>query len=115
MDETKIPAPIPTAGGDVGTHLAYIRRDIDEIKRTYELGMKDIQENLHELKGVYVTAQQFKDSQDSMSKEIEETKELVGSMISKDEFDPVKKVVYGMVALVLLGVATALIALVIKK
>jgi hypothetical protein len=52
-------------------------------------------------------------------KDVAEIKEkLEGSYITKMEFetkfDPVKKIVYGMVAVVLLGVAGALVALVVN-
>lgn len=35
--------------------------------------------------------------------------------VTKDEFDPIKKLVYGMVALVLSGIVTAVMTLVMKK
>lgn len=35
--------------------------------------------------------------------------------VTKDEFDPIKKLVYGMVALVLSGIVTAVMTLVVKK
>lgn len=38
-----------------------------------------------------------------------------GHFVTREEFDPVKKVVYGMVGLILVAVAGALIALVVKK
>lgn len=41
-------------------------------------------------------------------------KEIAESYVSKTEFEPVKRVVYGLVRLILVGVMTALIALVIK-
>ncbi len=36
------------------------------------------------------------------------------SYVTKDEFEPIKRVVYGMVALILTGVVGGLIALVVK-
>lgn len=35
--------------------------------------------------------------------------------VTKDEFDPIKKLVYGMVALVLSGIVTAVMTIVVKK
>ncbi len=35
--------------------------------------------------------------------------------VTKDEFEPIKRVVYGMVSLVLVGVIGAILALVIRK
>lgn len=55
----------------------------------------------------------------------ERTKNLVGRFedfeksqirfVSRDEFDPIKKVVYGMVSLVLVAVVTALIGMVVTQ
>ena len=35
--------------------------------------------------------------------------------ISRDEFEPIKKIVYGLVTLILIGVVVALLSLVVKK
>lgn len=48
--------------------------------------------------------------------EIESLKVLVrADFVSQKEFDPIKKVVYGLVSLILTGVFVALIALVVRK
>jgi len=44
-----------------------------------------------------------------------ELKLIKGEKVSKDEFEPVKKLVYGFTSLILVAVVTALIALVINK
>ncbi len=98
----KIPPPV-AAGGDIGVHLSYIRRDIDEIKHTQAAHMTEIKAELHELKGAYVTRPEFKEMRDDLEKKV-----------SREEFDPVKRVVYGVVSLILVGVVGALIALVIR-
>lgn len=50
-----------------------------------------------------------------IKKEILEIKQLVSDhYITRIEFDPIKKVVYGLVALVLTSVAVGVLALVIK-
>lgn len=40
---------------------------------------------------------------------------LYADYVTKDEFDPIKKLVYGVVAIVLTGVMGALLALVVNK
>jgi hypothetical protein len=40
---------------------------------------------------------------------------LEGHYVTKEEFDPVKRLVYGMVTLMLTAVIVALLALVVKK
>ena len=60
--------------GEIKADLAYIKRDIKEIKET--------------LKADYVT---------------------------KDEFSPIKSIVYGTVSVILLAVIGALVALVVKQ
>lgn len=41
--------------------------------------------------------------------------EIKGEKVSRDEFLPVQKIVYGFTSLILISVVTALIALVIRK
>ena len=41
--------------------------------------------------------------------------EIKGEKVSKDEFLPVQKIVYGFTSLILVSVVTALIALVVKR
>lgn len=40
---------------------------------------------------------------------------LEGHYVTKEEFDPVKRIVYGLVSLLLSAIIVALVALVIKK
>jgi len=51
-----------------------------------------------------------------IKKEIGEIKGLVQEQyVTKNEFEPIKKIVYGMIGLILIAVVGALLALVIKK
>lgn len=53
---------------------------------------------------------------DDATEDIKEIKQLVQQdYVTKSEFDPVKKIVYGLVALILTGVIVALISLVLRK
>jgi hypothetical protein len=50
-----------------------------------------------------------------IKKDVTEIKErLEGQFVSKDEFEPVKKIVYGLVGIILVAVVGALIALVVR-
>jgi len=50
-----------------------------------------------------------------LKKELGEIKNLVtDNYITKTEFEPIRKIVYGLVSLILVGVVTALLALVVK-
>ena len=40
-------------------------------------------------------------------------KEKLNAVVSREEFDPVRKIVYGVVTLILIGVVGALVALVV--
>jgi hypothetical protein len=40
---------------------------------------------------------------------------LTGDYIRKEEFDPIKKLVYGMVAIILTAVVTAVITIILKR
>ncbi len=53
---------------------------------------------------------------DNLKDDIAELKEKINTqLVTKDEFDPIKKVVYGLVSLILVGVIGAILALVIRK
>lgn len=53
---------------------------------------------------------------DFIIKEIDEIKEkLEKKYVSQEQFDPVKRIVYGMVTVVLVSIVGSVIALVIKK
>jgi hypothetical protein len=41
--------------------------------------------------------------------------QLSGNYVTKDQFEPVRKIVYGMVSIILLAVMGAIIALVVKQ
>jgi len=49
-----------------------------------------------------------------IKKELDDIKELVKEKyVTKEEFEPIKKIVYGLVSLILLGVAGAILKIVI--
>lgn len=98
--------------GDVGVHLSYIRRDIDAIKKSQEEGMKDIKNDLTELKGSYVTLTVFQEHLKT-----DEDHEARLRVIEKESEDHalVKKVVYGAVAFILIAVLSAIVYLVVGK
>jgi hypothetical protein len=51
-----------------------------------------------------------------IKQEVDDIKKLVeNKYVTKDEFDPIKKVVYGMVGLILVAVVGAVLALVISR
>lgn len=51
-----------------------------------------------------------------IKKDIADIKDTVSkNYITREEFDPIKKVVYGLVSLILIGVVGALMALIINK
>jgi hypothetical protein len=56
-----------------------------------------------------------KDVEFIKSEVVEIKSKLEGNYVTKDEFDPIRKIVYGMVSLILVGVVGALLGLVIIK
>lgn len=51
-----------------------------------------------------------------VDKKVMEVKHMLkGSYIRREEFDPIKKLVYGLVSIILTGVVGALLALIIQK
>lgn len=64
MEETKkIPAPININNGEVAVHLAYIRRDIDEIKVNQDKNNLDLKESIKDLKNGFVTHTEFAETE----------------------------------------------------
>ena len=41
-------------------------------------------------------------------------KEMKGTLVSREEFDPVKKIVYGLVAIILMGVLTTALTFILR-
>lgn len=103
MEDKDTPAPIPIQG-DVGVHLAYIRRDMDAIRKSQDEGIKGLKSDLKELKDGYVSHTEFKDLKDDVEK----------NMVRREEFEPIKKLMYGMVTLILIAFVGGLIALVFR-
>lgn len=70
------------------TKIALIQKDIGFIKET----MKDMKDSVGDVK-----------------------EQLGSQYVSKDEFEPIKKLVYGVVGLFLTGIVGAILALVIRS
>lgn len=103
---------LPNASDSVSIHLSYIARDLVDIKKTQKENWDAIRGDLHDLKGVYITREEFNVYKTDMAelKEIFNTK-----LITKEEFEPVKKIVYGIVGLVLTTLVVAGLALILNK
>lgn len=69
------------------TKIALIQQDMQYVKE----GMKDLKDGMDEV-----------------------NKKLNDRYVSKEEFEPIKKVVYGLVGLILVAVVGAIISLVVK-
>jgi len=41
--------------------------------------------------------------------------QLLGNFVTKEEFEPIKKIVYGLVGLILVGVVGAILALILRQ
>ena len=53
---------------------------------------------------------------DYLKEEVSEIKAMIGkNFITRDEFEPVKRITYGLVALILIAVIGALLSLIIKR
>lgn len=88
----KIPPPVETGRDNISIHLSYIRRDMDEMKQA-----------IHELKGVYVTRDEFK----PLADEVSELRNFVeNKLATKEEVNPIKKGFWGFLGIsgtILLG------------
>lgn len=57
----------------------------------------------------------FRNDMGYIKRQLDEIKNLVANnYVGKDEFEPVKKIVYGLVSLILTGVASAMLYLVLR-
>lgn len=119
LDHTKIPAPVTIAQADVSTHLAYMRRDIDQGNINAKQGLEEIAKRIDKLdfkldgmNNNYVTRIDFDEHikvDDDHEKRIRELE-----TISQDLAN-IKKIVYGAVSLILMIVFSAIIYLAITK
>ena len=102
----------PLANDAVGIHLSYISRDLVDIKKTQKENWEAIRQDLHDLKGVYITREEFNVYKSDMA----ELKTILGEkLITKEEFEPVKKLVYGIVGLLLTALVVAGLSLILNK
>lgn len=91
------PVQLPTNIDGVNIHLSYIRRDLEGISKKIDT-----------MAGAFVPTSEFITYKKVIEDELKEK-------ASKEEIDPLRKVVYGVVALVLTTVLTAVLYTVIKK
>lgn len=113
----KIPPPI-TQPGDVGVHLSYIRRDIDQNKQDQIRGFEEIKKSIidvtrkiDDLAVGFVTSTVF-------AKHLETTEDHETRIRSLEEafsdVRTIKKIVYGAVTLILTIVLSAIVYFVIE-
>lgn len=131
----KIPAPVKSTESATALHLSYIRRDVDQQRidnnRAFEKldrSISEINSKLDTMQLGFVTRSEFADhikiddDHENRIRVIEKAAEealqrtsIFPTLVTKEEFAPVKKVVYGEVAIILTLVITAVVYLVINK
>lgn len=122
MDKTHTPPPIePDTHNNVGIHLSYIRRDLDTLTQNQVKNAEETQRILKEIRDGAPSRKEFDElrghvDSKASSTTMEDIKKFVETkLVTKDDFEPVKKVVYGMVSAVLGTVILAILALIITN
>jgi hypothetical protein len=80
------------------------KEELMQVKQDYQNIRNDIKELSSKM-----------DSRDTLYATKDELKTLTNDVVRKDQFDPVRRVVYGLVGLTLLAVFTAIVNFVLKK
>jgi hypothetical protein len=109
MENNKEPTTINPES--IGIHLSYIVRDLADIKKVQKENWDAVRKDISELKGTYITNEEFFSHKEDM---LELKKFVETKTVTKDEFEPIKKVVYGLVTLMLTSLVIALLSIVIK-
>ena len=94
---TEAPVSPPQTIDGVNIHLSYMRRDLESINK-----------KLDSIGTAFVTHDEFIAYKETIKEEFKEK-------ATKEELDPIKKLVYGCVSIVLTSIVTAIIYLVIKR
>ncbi len=122
MDKVHTPPPVePENTHNVGVHLSYIRRDLDTLTQNQVKNAEETQRILKEIRDGVPSRKEFDElrghvDNKAVSSDLVEIKKFVETkLVTKDDFEPVKKVVYGMVSAVLGTVILAILALVITS
>lgn len=90
--DNKTPPPIQQGHDDVSIHLSYLRRDMDEMKQASKESFNSIKLSLDELKGLYVTRDEYK----SLEEKVDKLQDYVEKhLATKEEVDPIKKGFWG--------------------
>lgn len=80
---------------DIGDQIQQLKKDLNKdysyLRETFERDIRDIKQSLDKIE-----------------------RRLSQDYITRIEFDPIKKIVYGLVSLILVGVVGALLGLVIR-
>lgn len=106
--------------GDTALHLAYLRRDVDTIIQNQKENALQTQGILKEIRDGQVTRNEFDTLKVAVDKKADENdltdlkKFVQERLVTKEDFAPIKKFVYGLVGVTLIAVITAVLALVIK-
>lgn len=116
------PPPVETdAHNNVGVHLSYIRRDLDALTQNQVKNAEETQKLLKEIRDGVPSRKEFDELRGHVDGkagggDLAEIKKFVETrLVTKEDFDPVKKVVYGMVSAVLGTVILAILALIITN
>lgn len=115
QDTTPQPVVIDNNAGSVGTHLAYIRRDLDLLTKSQKENWDTMHRELVDLKGVYVNRDEFVGFQNEVETYQKTNDVTVSKLVTREEFSPIKSLMYGLVALILTAVVGAILGLVILK
>lgn len=102
-------------------HMAYMRRDLDTLKHDFKEVAKTQTDLLTQIRDNTPSRKEFEEmrehiyakADDNEFKKLE--KFVTDNMVTKTDFEPVKKVVYGMMVLTLTAVMVAILSLVVIK
>jgi len=111
-DKVKIPAPVTTSNSleGISKDVQYLRRDVDEMKLNHEKYHKEVMQEIRSQSTSFVVKAEFIDA----IKTIEDhEKRLRALEESVKDLALIRRIVYGLVTLILTTVVVAIIGLVV--
>lgn len=121
-DNENSPPPVEViTPQNMTVHIAYMRRDLDELTRNFKDTSKAQTELLQQIRDNSPSRKEFEElrthveakASDSEFKKLE--KYVQDNMVTKADFEPVKKFIYGAVVIICSTVFVALLGLVVSK
>lgn len=113
------PPPIEQDHSNISIHLSYIRRDLDALTQNQSKNAETTRQLLEDIRNGTPSRKEFEELRGHIDtkagvSELTIVQKQIEKLVTKDDFEPIKKLAYGMVAMTLIAVFSAILVIVIK-